>query len=1045
MATKYESIINYGLQQKKSKKDIIAALVRENELANAGSYLKQLDDYNAFGDGEPSKPDLSTVSASERQALADIDSTIQMSREAKELLHGVETGPLAGRIQGAKQMLPGGGNREFNKLEAKLSNIKSNFMKALSGAAVSEQEVARLSKFLPSSTDQEEVIKIKLEALENELTTRKKNTFKSVGIETQEGTEELPQEDQRLIADRLNKAYEFAKANPEDEQSKRFMNDWNNNRVDLNTGKLKDEFRKLTPYEQKLKEQTAIKIEKSGIVENNQAKQKESKQFMENVGDFLGGSQIGKAIGEVIGSQTAKLGEAGDVFKNTIAGIEQKFQEGKITEDQRNKMLEGQEKAMRDAFGYNGPNLKQVLGDVVKVGATVLGGAELKGATWLATAARSALVGATYGAASAATEDKKAKDMAVDALIGGAIGGAIPAAGKFIGKGVSKLRSLNTPEEALKQILQGKTTDLTAGQKALAAIKTEGVKTYKELRDRLQESIGYLSGKIDDVLSKDKTVSKLADMATVGKTKGGQEVRTNFVEKALVHLEEMYTKIGDDVSSANIKELMQRAISKGLTKEEVNNIARIYGAEFGNKAFSKTGEALTGVNAQMYETTRKGIKEFVRSGIDGEVAKNIDSLISDQYDTKVLIDKNVEAVNRLQNKLEKMGAGRKLVRGAIKLLDTITAGGTRALRESFIQSNIGKKTMNFLDIEDALKKNLELLNKAGKTNELGKIETALRNFNREFVGKLKNIKAGMTIEDVSKKGKQSFNNPAVGKTAKQSFAGEFQKFERDMSLDKVDSAIQEKSISKFIQQKEKLLEEYTKQNGLVASTDLARNLFEDVGYNGANSKAVHSAASAVKKMAWSNAVDIAENKEAIILSGGSGSAKTSLASEFVESMKRTDTAVLDGNLSSLKSAERDIKIALEAGKTPHIVYVYRDPVDAFMGTIKRALTNLKEKSRIVPVSTVASNHPDSLDVVKTLYSRFQKYAEQGKIKFTLIDNSLGAGKAKKVGIDRIKSITIGSGIKKDMLKRLDAIKKNGLDYNGKKYRLTEEQYNKIKE
>ncbi|MFA5990480.1 MAG: hypothetical protein WC803_12865 [Sphingomonas sp.] len=158
------------------------------EIDSVLNEYKQLKESNFSGQPiqtqQTSMPDLSKGSAVERQSIAVADETIQMSNDALDFLNkGVETGPVAGRVGGAKQMLPGGGDEQFNQLDMKLSNIKANFMKSISGAAVSDQEVKRLSQFLPSTNDQEEVIRLKLEALKSETAHLRDNTYKTLGID----------------------------------------------------------------------------------------------------------------------------------------------------------------------------------------------------------------------------------------------------------------------------------------------------------------------------------------------------------------------------------------------------------------------------------------------------------------------------------------------------------------------------------------------------------------------------------------------------------------------------------------------------------------------------------------------------------------------------------------------------------------------------------------------------------------------------------------------------------------------------------------------
>lgn len=116
--------------------------------------------------------------------LASFDNTQNAAETALNLLNeGVKTGSISGRVLGLNKFL-GNSSDKINKqmeLEQRLAQIKADFMKALSGAAVSEQEQARLSAFLPSINDQESVIKSKLNTLRNEMETKRAVFLETLG------------------------------------------------------------------------------------------------------------------------------------------------------------------------------------------------------------------------------------------------------------------------------------------------------------------------------------------------------------------------------------------------------------------------------------------------------------------------------------------------------------------------------------------------------------------------------------------------------------------------------------------------------------------------------------------------------------------------------------------------------------------------------------------------------------------------------------------------------------------------------------------------
>jgi hypothetical protein len=290
-----------------------------------------------------------------------------------------------------------------------------------------------------------------------------------------------------------------------------------------------------------------------------------------------------------------------------------------------------------------------------------------------------------------------------------------------------KIQELIKPTKDVKgavgEVLQGKPKDIQKGMDALKAIDTDGVKTYADLKGRIDTSIGNLSRQVDDVLSKDQTKTVLDDLATQVPTKAGGVVSTNYVDTSLRHLKELYSKTGDVANEANIDDLINSAKTGGLTKLDVNNISRVYNAEFGNKAFSKaTGEPLTSVNAQLYETVRSGLKDKAREGLGGTEAAEIDHTISSLYNTRDLVAKNVDAVARLQQKIAGMGILEKVGHSVTKYADIISGGSIRGLIGGMLPRGAGYKVMNALDLEERLRKNLDIINGAlNSTTETGVI------------------------------------------------------------------------------------------------------------------------------------------------------------------------------------------------------------------------------------------------------------------------------------------------------------------------------------
>lgn len=320
-----------------------------------------------------------------------------------------------------------------------------------------------------------------------------------------------------------------------------------------------------------------------------------------------------------------------------------------------------------------------------------------------------------------------------NALGGEAIGAAIKPISKVASKTASEVGGLTTTaasklseivkpsptlENAVKQIAQGKIKDVKPFTKALSTIDTSGIKTYSDLSKKFEEVIPQLTNMVDTELSKNVSVKPISSFKTVLKTSAGKPVEINYVKNALTDLSELYDKVGDVVKKTEIDDLLSQGDNLELTNKTVNDIARRYNIEFGEKAFSKvTGEPLTSVNAQKFETTRKGLKDVARSGLGGDKAKQIDDLISSVYDAKNLTDKTAEAVNKLKQRIEERGFVSNAAYNIIKGIDTISGGLVRGATDAVLNRGTGLKTLNALDLEKNLSRNLSVIEKALKANK----------------------------------------------------------------------------------------------------------------------------------------------------------------------------------------------------------------------------------------------------------------------------------------------------------------------------------------
>lgn len=259
--------------------------------------------------------------------------------------------------------------------------------------------------------------------------------------------------------------------------------------------------------------------------------------------------------------------------------------------------------------------------------------------------------------------------------------------------------------QAAGEIIRGKTTDQATAVKALEEIDTKGVKTFKDIDNRFQKVLDDLRNQQDSELAKNPNPIPLKKL-TQKITEGGKTASFNYVGEALNQLNELYTTTKDLPNAIKVKNLIDKAKSKGLTVAEINQIARTYGSEFGKKAFRADGTPLTSVNAQAFENVRSGIKDTARNLLPTELSKSLDGRMSDILQTKALIEKNIEAVNRLEQTTIPRGLGEKAGGLIADTANAFSLGGLKGFFNKLMPRNIGNKTMNWLDTQEKLSTNL---------------------------------------------------------------------------------------------------------------------------------------------------------------------------------------------------------------------------------------------------------------------------------------------------------------------------------------------------
>ena len=94
----------------------------------------------------------------------------------------------------------------------------------------------------------------------------------------------------------------------------------------------------------------------------------------------------------------------------------------------------------------------------------------------------------------------------------------------------------------------------------------------------------------------------------------GTTVEQNFVDSALSQLTKYFEAIDDPVQAAKYRQLSQKLESDGLTISEMNEIAKDHGSKL--TGFNANGELASGLNKQSFENTRKGVKSTFREQLE---------------------------------------------------------------------------------------------------------------------------------------------------------------------------------------------------------------------------------------------------------------------------------------------------------------------------------------------------------------------------------------------------------------------------------------------
>lgn len=171
-----------------------------------------------------------------------------------------------------------------------------------------------------------------------------------------------------------------------------------------------------------------------------------------------------------------------------------------------------------------------------------------------------------------------------------------------------------------------------------------------------------------------------------------------------------------------------------------------------------------------------------------------------------------------------------------------------------------------------------------------------------------------------------------------------------------------------------LIERYLQENGNILDADRAKELFplftESRQTRIRHLTAVYEPAQQLIDLIYNRKLQSAD-KDALVIftAGGPACGKSSLVESIRETIQ-TAHLTMDGTLSDLSRAIKNINLALNANCLVAVFFVYRHFPDAVEGAIQRALSS--ESFRPVPVRIVAGKYFGALHTTSTLYAEFRQ-------------------------------------------------------------------------
>lgn len=187
----------------------------------------------------------------------------------------------------------------------------------------------------------------------------------------------------------------------------------------------------------------------------------------------------------------------------------------------------------------------------------------------------------------------------------------------------------------------------------------------------------------------------------------------------------------------------------------------------------------------------------------------------------------------------------------------------------------------------------------------------------------------------------------------------------------------------------------------IVNTDMARSILP--GYNPSNieneEKYFGDAAEITDNIynKWLRNRKGKGNNKVVFLAGGTGSGKSTVAKTTPKDLSEKHAIKVDSTFTSKDYAFEQIDKAIEAEYTPEILYVYRDPVDAWKNGVWPRWE--QEKGHFVKPNIHLITHKNAL---KNVIAASEKYGD--KLDITIVKNQTGQ-KPEKISIDELKKLS----------------------------------------